>query len=165
MSNKTVENGVISSRMWDEIRALEIIPMILKSSFESTPETLVMKKPVIPLFGPAKIQRFEPVLSIPIHGFPHDQIVRPQVLVGHIRSAVLEYRSSPEMKKDRRCDHLSRRKRRDKDAEVLQYDRLEDISKESKRLGRKAMSLSRQTVQSIERPHGIKGPGDLDGYA
>jgi hypothetical protein len=79
-----------------------------------------------------------------------------------IRSAVLEQRLFSKVKIDRRRDDLAAIAGRNGQAVTRRKDVFEDLFEKAPRLGREAMPLSRQAVQTTERCQG--GPGRADIY-
>src|SRR4030042_1805483 len=64
------------------------------------PSGLKLEKPHVFRFGPAEVKALVSVPSVPLDGFPHDEIVCPEVLVPPVGGPVLVKGLLPEVEKD-----------------------------------------------------------------
>ena len=89
---------------WYEGLFFEVISVIMDGLLGRSPAGFKLDEALVFGLGPSKTKTFIPVLRVPLYGFPHDEIVWPQVMEVCIRSSVFENRLLAKMEIDRPCD-------------------------------------------------------------
>ena len=101
-----------------------------------SPTALELQKSLVFRFGSAEIKGFEPVFEEMFYGFPHDEIIRSQVLIMPVRGPVFIDGLVPEMKIDGTGDDMFPMGGQCDKAPILRQNMFMDLFEKTKRLGR-----------------------------
>ena len=163
MREHLLDDGAHLEAVSDKRGSSEIVAIIPDRALLAAPEPLETQEAFVIRRRPAEVHRFEPLFPIPSQGFPEDEVVRTQPLIGSVRSAILVDRTSSKVKKNRRGDTLPGKESRDDGAEISTKDMVKDLFEEQKGLGRKSVAFSGQAVETIKGRQGIQGSIDRYG--
>lgn len=162
-SIKGMQAAIVVVGIFHEAVFPNIVSDIVDFLFLGSPPLLEATQAFVGDTRTAKIQTRETFARVASDGFPHHEIISPQILEIFVRCPEFEKYGLAKMKKHRACDRLALVIGEHNPAEFLFQHMPLNICKERKRLGRNSMALAGLAKKTVENPDRLEALREFDG--